>query len=38
VCVIDSHPIILDGEVRHWTRLRRGTLAPVLREQQIRRR
>src|SRR4051794_17727721 len=29
VCVIDSRPIILDGEVRHWIRLRSGTLATV---------
>ena len=37
VCVIDSHPIILDGDMRHRIRLRRGTLAPVLFEQQVRR-
>jgi hypothetical protein len=34
VCVIKSQPIILDGELRHRIRLRRGTLAPALFEQQ----
>ena len=37
VCVIDSHPIILNGDMRHWIRLRSGTLAPVLFEQPVRR-
>ena len=37
VCVIDSHPVILDGEMRYWIRLRRGTVAPVLFEYPIRR-
>jgi hypothetical protein len=38
VCVIDSHPIILDGRLRHRIRLRRGKLAPVLVEEQVTRR
>lgn len=38
VCVIKSQPIILDGELRHRIRLRRGTLAPAVFEQQGRRR
>ena len=37
VCVIDSRPIILDGDMRHRIRLLSGTLAPVLFEQQVRR-
>ena len=37
VCVIDSRPVILDGELRHRIRLLGGDLAPVLFEQQIRR-
>ena len=37
VCVIDSRPIILDGDMRHRIRLHSGPLAPALFEQQIRR-
>jgi hypothetical protein len=39
VCVIDSRPIILDGDLRHRIRLHRGSrsLPPVLFEQQVRR-
>jgi len=36
VCVIDSRPIILDGDMRHRIRLCRGDLAPVLFEGTIR--
>jgi len=36
VCVIDSHPILLDGDLRHWIRLRRGTLAPIAITEQVR--
>ncbi len=36
VCVIDSRPIILDGDMRHRIRLHRGDLAPVLLEGPIR--
>ena len=37
VCVIDSRPIILDGDMRHRIRLHSGTLAPAQFEQ-VRRR
>ena len=37
VCVIDSRPIIVDGDLRHWIRLRSGTLAPGLFAEQVRR-
>jgi hypothetical protein len=37
VCVIDSCPVIVDGDMRHRIRLRGGDLVPVLFEQQIRR-
>ena len=37
VCVIDSRPIILDGDMRHRIRLLAGAVVPVLFEQQIRR-
>ena len=35
VCVVASEPIILDGQLHHRIRLRRGTLAPVLVEDQV---
>ena len=37
VCVIDSRPIILDGDLRHRIRLQRCLLPPILFEQQVRR-
>ena len=37
VRVIDSRPIILDGEMRYRIRLRSATLPPVLFKQQVRR-
>ncbi len=37
VLVIDSQPVILDGDVRYRIRLQAGELAPVLFEQQVRR-
>jgi len=37
VLVIDSQPIILDGDVRYRLRLQGGELAPILFEQQVRR-
>jgi hypothetical protein len=36
VCVIESRPVIVEGDLRHRIRLHPG-LAPVLFEQQIRR-
>jgi hypothetical protein len=37
VCVIESRPIIVDGDMRHRIRLQPGHWPPVLLEQQIRR-
>lgn len=37
VCVIESRPVILDGDLRHRIRLHGGDLASVLFEQQVRR-
>lgn len=37
VCVIDSRPIILDGDLRYRIRLQLRPVAPVLFEQQVRR-
>ena len=37
VFVIDSRPVILDGDMRYRIRLRAGDLAPVLFEQPIKR-
>ena len=37
VYVIDSQPVIIDGDVRHRIRLQGGDLAPILFEQQVRR-
>jgi hypothetical protein len=37
VYVIDSQPVIVDGDVRHRIRLQGGDLAPILFEQQVRR-
>jgi hypothetical protein len=37
VYVIDSQPVIVNGDVRHRIRLQGGDLAPVLFEQQVRR-
>lgn len=37
VFVIESHPVIVDGDVRHRIRLQGGDLAPILFEQQVRR-
>jgi len=37
MCVIESRRVVLDGDVRHWIRLRTTDHPPVLFEQQIRR-
>jgi hypothetical protein len=37
VCVIDSHPVVVEGDMRHRIRLQSGDLATLLFEQQIRR-
>ena len=37
MCVIESRPVILDGDMYHRIRLHSGELPPVLFEQQIRR-
>jgi hypothetical protein len=37
VCVIESRPVIVDGEMRHRLRLHMSEPAPILFEQQIRR-
>jgi hypothetical protein len=37
VCVIESRPVIVDGEMRHRIRLHASEPAPILFEQQIRR-
>lgn len=37
VYVIDSQPVVVNGDVRHRIRLQGGDLAPILFEQQVRR-
>ncbi len=37
VCVIDSRPVIIDGDMRYRIRMHAGVLAPILFEQQVRR-
>ena len=37
VCVIESRPVIVDGEMLHRLRLHTGEPAPILFEQQVRR-
>ena len=37
MCVIESRPVVLDGDMRYRIRLHSGELPPVLFEQQIRR-
>ena len=37
VCVIESRPIIVDGDMRHRLRLHSGTMASVQFERQVRR-
>jgi hypothetical protein len=37
VCVIESRPVIVDGDMRHRIRLQTNELPPVLFEQQVRR-
>ena len=37
MCVIESRPVIVDGDMRHRIRLHSGELPPVLFEQQVRR-
>jgi len=37
VCVIESRPVIVDGEMRHRIRLHTDEAAAVLLEQQVRR-
>ena len=37
VFVIESQPIIVNGDLRHRIRLQGGDLAPILFEQQVRR-
>jgi hypothetical protein len=37
MCVIESRPIVLDGDMRHRIRLHQGELPPILFEQQVRR-
>ena len=37
MCVIESRRVVLDGDTRHWIRLRATDYPPVLFEQQIRR-
>ena len=36
VCVIESRPVIVDGEMRYQIRLRSGTLAPIQIERRVR--
>jgi hypothetical protein len=36
VCVIESRPVMVDGETRYQIRLRSGTLAPIQIERQVR--
>ena len=37
MCVIESRPVILDGDMRHRIRLHSSDLLPILFEQQVRR-
>ena len=37
VCVVESRPVILEGDMRHRIRLQADEVAPVLFEQQVRR-
>lgn len=37
VCVIESRPVIVDGDMRHRLRLHSGTMASVQFERQVRR-
>lgn len=37
MCVIESRPVVLDGDMRHRIRLHNDELPPILFEQQIRR-
>jgi len=37
MCVIESRPVVLDGDMRHRIRLHNGDLPPILFEQQLRR-
>jgi len=37
VCVVESRPVILEGDMRHWIRLQPDEVSPVLFEQQVRR-
>src|SRR5262245_50581879 len=37
VCVIESRPVILEGDMRHRIRLQADEVAPILFEQQVRR-
>ena len=37
MCVIESRPVILDGDMRHRIRLHSSELLPILFEQQVRR-
>jgi hypothetical protein len=36
VCVIESRPVMVDGETRYQIRLRSGTLAPIQIERRVR--
>jgi hypothetical protein len=37
MCVIESRRVVLEGDTRHWIRLRAADYPPVLFEQQVRR-
>jgi len=37
VCVVESRPVIVDGDMHHWIRLHAGIMASVRFEQQVRR-
>jgi len=37
VCVIESRPVIVDGDMRHFIRLNSGIMAAVRLERQVRR-
>jgi hypothetical protein len=37
VCVVESRPVIVEGDMRHWIRLQADHLPRVLFEQQVRR-
>lgn len=37
VCVIESYPVIIDGDMRHWIRMEGAEQRPALFEQQVRR-